>query len=125
MAMVTVYARHSKKCPKSKENGAGQYRRCNCPKWLGWAKAEKQLAKTRSWEIASKKARKLEEELKLKALGIEPRRESKTSPSRPLPICIGPIWCIVKGTFRSSAKRMRRPKLLANVYASEHRSLKA
>ena len=75
MALVTVYARHSEKCPKSKQKGAGQYRRCKCPLWLRWSKDEKQSAKTRSWEIASKKARKLEEELENKALGIEPPKK--------------------------------------------------
>jgi len=72
MAVVTVYPRHSKKCPKSKEKNAGQYKRCNCPKWLRWGKNGKKSAKTRSWEVANKAARKLEEELDLLANGIEP-----------------------------------------------------
>ena len=71
MAVVIVYARHSTKCPKSKVKGAGQFRRCKCPLWLRWGNI-KRSAKTRSWEIANKKARLLEEELNLKALGVEP-----------------------------------------------------
>lgn len=69
--VVTVYARHSAKCPQSKVRHAGQHRRCKCPLWLRWGKSHKQSARTRSWEIAIKGARKLEEELELEALGIE------------------------------------------------------
>ena len=72
MAVVTVYARHSKKCLKSKEKKCGQYKRCNCPLWLRWGKDDKKSAKTRTWDIATKAARKLEQELELEALGIEP-----------------------------------------------------
>jgi integrase/recombinase XerD len=68
---VTVYARHSKKCSKSGERGAGQYKRCKCPLWLRWGKDGKKSAKTRSWEIATKAARKLEQDLELEALGID------------------------------------------------------
>jgi len=75
MAVVTVYPRHSKKCPKSKEKNAGQYKRCNCPKWLRWGKNGKKSAKTRTWEVANKAARKLEEELDLEAMGIEPPKK--------------------------------------------------
>lgn len=77
MAVVIVYTRHSKKCPKSKEKNAGQYRRCSCPKWLRWGKKGKRSAKTRSWEIAIKKARNLEQELDLKAMGIEPPKKAE------------------------------------------------
>ncbi len=76
MAVVMVFARHSEKCPKSKEKNAGQYRRCKCPLWLRWGADGKKSAKTRSWEIATKKARKLEEEFELKALGIEPPKKA-------------------------------------------------
>ncbi len=76
MAVVTVYTRHSKKCPKSKEKNTGQYRRCNCPKWLRWGKKSKKSAKTRTWDVANKAARKLEEELDLKAMGIEPPKKA-------------------------------------------------
>jgi len=77
MAVVTVYTRHSKKCPKSKEKNAGQYRRCSCSKWLRWGKKGKRSAKTRSWEIATKKARSLEQELDLKAMGVEPPKKAE------------------------------------------------
>jgi integrase/recombinase XerD len=69
--VVFVYARHSRKCPQSKVRHAGQHRRCKCPLWLRWGKSHKQSARTRSWEIATKGARKLEEELEREALGIE------------------------------------------------------
>ena len=50
---VGVYARHSSKCPKSKEKNPGQWKRCKCPLWLQWNRAKEQFkksAKTRSWE---------------------------------------------------------------------------
>jgi hypothetical protein len=74
---VTVYARHSSKCPKSKDKNAGQWKRCKCPLWLQWNKDADQFkksAKTRSWDIATKTARNLEQDLELEALGIEPIR---------------------------------------------------
>ena len=69
--VVTVYARHSGKCPQSKVKNAGQYRRCKCPFWQRWDKCNKRSARMRSWEIANKAARKLEEKLVREALGIE------------------------------------------------------
>jgi integrase/recombinase XerD len=69
--IVTVYARHSVKCPHRKMKNAGQYRRCKCPLWLRWGKCHKRSAGTRSWEIANKAARQLEQELEREALGIE------------------------------------------------------
>lgn len=69
--VVTVYARHSARCPQSKVRRSGQYRRCKCPLWLRWGKSKKRSAGTRTWEIATKAARKLEEELEREALGIE------------------------------------------------------
>ena len=76
MAVVTAYARHSKEREKSKERRMGQYKRCKCPPWLRWGKDGKKSAKTRSWDIATKPARKLEEELELKAIGIEPSKKA-------------------------------------------------
>jgi hypothetical protein len=75
---VTVYARHSSKCSKSKEKNAGQWKRCKCPLWLQWNEDGNQFkksAKTRSWEIATKAARKLEGELELMVNGIEPLKK--------------------------------------------------
>ena len=72
--VVTVSARHSGKCPQSKVRHAGQHRRCKCPLWLRWGKSTKRSARTRSWEIATKAARKLEDELEREALGIETPR---------------------------------------------------
>lgn len=69
MAVVKVYQRHSKKCLK--EQKAGQRKRCKCRLWLRWGKNGKRSAKTRSLEIATKAARKLEQELEFEALGIE------------------------------------------------------
>jgi hypothetical protein len=76
MAVVTVYPRHSKKCQHAKGKNASQYKRCNCPKWLRWGKNGKKSAKTRSWEVANRAARKLEEELELKAMGLEPTKKA-------------------------------------------------
>ena len=58
--VVTVYARHSTTCPHRKMKNAGQYRRCECPLWLRWGKNHKGSAGTRSSEIATKGARRLE-----------------------------------------------------------------
>jgi hypothetical protein len=69
--VVSVYARHSGKCPQSKVKNARQFKRCKCPLWLRWGKSHKRSAKTRTWELATKAARKLEEELEREALGIE------------------------------------------------------
>jgi hypothetical protein len=60
---------------KSRERGTGQYKRCKCPLWLRWGKDSKKSAKTRSWDIATKAARKLEQELELAANGIEPPKK--------------------------------------------------
>jgi hypothetical protein len=74
---VTVYARHSPKCSKSGQRGAGQYKRCKCRLWLRWGKNGKKSAKTRSWDIATKAARKLEEDLELAASGIESPKKAE------------------------------------------------
>jgi len=71
MAVVTVYPRHSKKCRNAQQKSAGQHKRCKCRLWLRWGKNGKRSAKTRSLEIATKAARKLEQELEFEALGIE------------------------------------------------------
>jgi hypothetical protein len=73
---VTVYARHSRKCPKSGEKGSGQYKQCKCPLWLRWGTDGKKSTKTRSWDIATRAARKLEQELELAANGIEPPKKA-------------------------------------------------
>lgn len=69
--VVTVYARRSGKCPQSIVKNASQYQRCKCPLWLRWGKSHKRSVRTRSWEIATKAARKLEDQLEREALGIE------------------------------------------------------
>ena len=69
--VVSVYARHARKRPQSKVKNAGQYRRCKCPLWFRWGKNNKRAAGTRSWELATKAARKPEEELERAALGID------------------------------------------------------
>ena len=80
MAVVTVYPRHSKKCQRNKDKSARQYRRCKCPPWLEWnedGNQRRKSAKTRNWEIANKAARLLEEELDLKAIGMEPPKKAE------------------------------------------------
>jgi DNA-directed RNA polymerase specialized sigma subunit len=50
-----------------------------CPLWLEWNENGNQYrksAKSRNWEIANKAARKLEEELDLKVLGVEPPKKA-------------------------------------------------
>ena len=75
MAVVRVFPRHSKKCPKKTEGNSGSRTRCKCPLWLGWGKKGKRSAKTRSWDVATKAARKLEQELELQRLGVEPPKK--------------------------------------------------
>ncbi len=74
---VTVYARHGAKCPKSRERNTGQYKRCKCPLWLRWGKHDKKSARTRSWDIATKAARKLEQELELAAQWHRASKEAR------------------------------------------------
>jgi site-specific recombinase XerD len=102
MAVVIVYARHSKKCPKNKVKGAGQYRRCKCPLWLRCGNL-KRSAKTRSWEIANKKARLLEEELDQKALGVE-------APKNPEPITIEAAAALYLADMVQRGKGIDKPR---------------
>jgi hypothetical protein len=62
--MLTVYTRHSQKCPHRDDIA---WRRCRCPKWIQGTPSEdheflRTSAATRTWEQAEEKARKLEEE---------------------------------------------------------------
>jgi integrase/recombinase XerD len=69
---VTVYTRHSTDCPHKYERN---HKGCRCPKWLQYqinGDQKKKSAKTRSWGIATKKARQLETDLELAALGETP-----------------------------------------------------
>jgi len=58
--MLTVYTRHYPPCPRTDAT----YRRCRCPKWINGTLASGQFiresARTRSWENAERKARRLE-----------------------------------------------------------------
>jgi integrase/recombinase XerD len=61
--MLTVYTRHSQKCPHRDDIA---WRRCRCPKWIQGTPSEdheflRTSAQTRTWEQAEEKARKLEE----------------------------------------------------------------
>ncbi len=60
--MLTVYTRHSEKCPHKNDIA---WRRCRCPKWIQGTPSEdhefmRTSAATRTWEQAEEKARKLE-----------------------------------------------------------------
>jgi hypothetical protein len=62
--MLSVYTRHSQKCPHQNDIA---WRRCRCPKWIQGTPSEdheflRTSAATRTWEQAEEKARKLEEE---------------------------------------------------------------
>ena len=77
--MLTVYTRHTSKCPK-KDNPA--WRRCRCWKWItgsipGRPGSMRVSAKTRSWEQAESLARKYE----IAAVGGEEVREARTLPT--------------------------------------------
>ncbi|PYY21032.1 MAG: hypothetical protein DMG62_21065, partial [Acidobacteria bacterium] len=58
--MLSVYTRHYPPCAQTDSN----YRRCRCPKWMNGTlptgKFVRLSAKTRSWELAERKARALE-----------------------------------------------------------------
>ena len=61
--MLSVYTRHSQKCPHQNDIA---WRRCRCPKWIQGTPSEdheflRTSAQTRTWEQAEEKARKLEE----------------------------------------------------------------
>src|SRR5205807_2645862 len=61
--MLSVYTRHSKKCPHKTDIA---WRRCRCPKWIQGTPSEdheflRTSAGTRTWEQAENKARQLEE----------------------------------------------------------------
>jgi hypothetical protein len=59
------------------------WKRCKCHLWLQWNKEKEQFkksAKTRSWDIATKAARKLEHDLELEAIGEEPSKKADHIP---------------------------------------------
>ncbi len=61
--MLSVYTRHSQKCPHKNDIA---WRRCRCPKWIQGTPSDEQgfirtSAQTRTWEQAEAKARQLEE----------------------------------------------------------------
>lgn len=77
--MLTVYTRHTSKCPK-KDNPA--WRRCRCWKWImgtvpGRPGSMRLSAKTRSWEQAESLARKYE----VTAEGGDEVKEARTLPT--------------------------------------------
>jgi hypothetical protein len=77
--MLTVYTRHTSKCPK-KDNPT--WRRCHCWKWItgslpGRPGSMRVAAKTRSWEQAESLARKYE----IAAVGGEEIKEARTLPT--------------------------------------------
>ena len=77
MAVVTVYPRHSKKCQHAKGKGTrASTNGATAQSGYGGARTERSHAKTRSWEVANRAARKLEEELELKAMGLEPTKKA-------------------------------------------------
>lgn len=60
--MLSVYTRHSPKCPNRSD---ANYKRCRCPKWVNGVLNEqvgfiRESARTRSWEQAEKNARTME-----------------------------------------------------------------
>jgi integrase/recombinase XerD len=57
---ISVYTRHADTCAKRDDT---QWKRCKCPKWLyciEWKPVPQRSAKTRSWDEAEKRARKIE-----------------------------------------------------------------
>ena len=72
--MLSVYTRHYPPCTQTGSN----YRRCRCPKWINGTlptgKFVRMAAKSRSWEIAERKARHFEAQ-------ADPLRKSEPAPS--------------------------------------------
>src|SRR5271154_3313965 len=71
---ITIFVRHSAKCPRK---GDEFYKNCKCPKHLRWShggKQERQTAKTRSWSIAEQARRQLEAQF------------DAADPAQPLPV---------------------------------------
>jgi integrase/recombinase XerD len=63
MAIVHVFTRHKKACPKIDDP---QWKRCSCPKFLHWSengKFKRSSAKTCRWEDACRVARRVEQQL--------------------------------------------------------------
>jgi len=59
---VILYKRHKASCEHSADK---TYRRCRCVVWLEWnldGKQTRKSAKTATWELAQKKARKIEQQ---------------------------------------------------------------
>lgn len=68
--MIVIYVRHSKDCSHKDDR---YYRRCGCPLWAQYQFDRRQIQvslKTRSWEKADLKAKKLQEELDARELGV-------------------------------------------------------
>lgn len=76
MVTVTIFVRHSADCP-DKDKGE-LWKRCRCRKQLRWfdgGKKYRESAKTRSWQLAEKEARRIEAQ-------YDPKRTaSESSPS--------------------------------------------
>jgi integrase/recombinase XerD len=72
--IVSVWTRHFENCPHRDDRN---YRRCCCPKHLNWSFAGRQFrqsAKTKSWEIAARKARSVEQEYHQREFGETPKK---------------------------------------------------
>jgi hypothetical protein len=68
--MIVIYVRHSKDCSHKDDR---YYRGCGCPLWAQYQFDCRQIQvslKTRSWEKADLKAKKLQEELDARELGV-------------------------------------------------------
>ena len=79
--IVSVYARHSRRCP-NKANA--NHKRCRCPKWLYWrieGKPHRESARTRSWEKAELRAREREREQEARELAAAQGR--RLDPAEP------------------------------------------
>src|SRR5258705_2500299 len=58
---VILYKRHKASCEHKRDKN---YRRCRCAVWMEWnlqGKQNRKSAKTMSWDVAQKKARKIEQ----------------------------------------------------------------
>ncbi len=76
MIVVTVWRRHSAKCPYKSNRGC---RKCKCRVWLEWGPERKRKsAKTRSWEQGEKIARAMEQAHERASLGEKPQVEAVT-----------------------------------------------
>lgn len=118
--MLTVYTRHSAKCPKKDQP---TWRRCRCWKWIagtipGRPGSMRISAKTRSWEQAESLARKYE----IAAVGGDEVQEGRSLPTIKEAVHAYLADAVVRGLAPASIQKLEhifKKQLLG--FAEQHR----